>query len=371
MYKRKKFLGGLRVLLFVLFGMLLGICSTCYANVSEEYVDNMLTTFGNTMVVSSFQPKKRNSFLNHNIEHVNTIVEIINTYLEEKNLQNATDRNIVFGVLSSSQSKASISVFIANNGSPNYIENLDFIVAKFPSTASFYKYFDNKTDVIYVFYINLSINTTNETITDITKGSEYIINNKTQYSINFTQDNYANFTYDSEHITLYSPNVYCAGLPNIYINQNNNITPAFLMNTNGNYTIPVEPDDPEQPSGDSPSIDNTGNITNNSGDITGSIDLSGIQQGIGNIQNQISGDTQKVIENQNQNTEKIVGAINNANENYWGSDDDLNGEQQEEEIENNLNNIIKNVSGELSQNEVIQQLERSRSRLFKFFQGKT
>lgn len=89
--------------------------------------------------------------------------------------------------------------------------------------------------------------------------------------------------------------------------------PSYQGNTNfwgffNNYVLLSEPQ-LEEPSGDTPSNSVLGNITTPSGDNGGNINLQPIQTGIENIQNQISGDTQKVIENQNQNTETIVNTI--------------------------------------------------------------
>lgn len=86
-------------------------------------------------------------------------------------------------------------------------------------------------------------------------------------------------------------------------------TPKLLL-TNYIDNTSSEPENPDT------SVDTgeTGTIKNNSGDKTGSIDLSGIQSGINNVQNQISGDTQKVIDNQNENTQGIINALSGETE---------------------------------------------------------
>lgn len=67
---------------------------------------------------------------------------------------------------------------------------------------------------------------------------------------------------------------------------------------------------PDIPSGEIiPDTGNTGQITNNSGETTGSIDLSGIQNGIGTVNQSINNQGQSIIKNQNQNTEQIVNTI--------------------------------------------------------------
>lgn len=83
-----------------------------------------------------------------------------------------------------------------------------------------------------------------------------------------------------------------------------------LNNYNGQtyYDFYPKPE-PEEPSGDSPGIGTgtTGTITNSSGDTTGKVDLSGIESGIGNINQN--------IDKTNQKLDGISGEIGKLNEN--------------------------------------------------------
>ena len=162
---------------------------------------------------------------------------------------------------------------------------------------------------------------------------------------------------------LKSNNIMACGIQIGYANNDMNTNPTStsgkkaVMFTNkvGNFTFPA----PDLPSGDTSGEtggeSTTGQITNPSGEVTGQIDLTNIENSLTNIENKIpsSGD--------------ISIAVGQATANYWGNSGDLSGEKQQQEIEGNLNNLMQTISGELTQNEVIQQLERSRSRVFKLF----
>lgn len=163
----------------------------------------------------------------------------------------------------------------------------------------------------------------------------------------------------------------------VYTNWNGNtfFTPQITYLLRSLYdggSVPVDPDIPED-------TGNTGEITDNNGDVTGQIDLSGIQNGIGNINQSINNqgqaiidnqntNTQSIIDNQNQNTQATVNAINNANENYWGGEDDLNEEEHNQEIEGNVNNLTDNVSGELAKNEIVKMLDEAEKGFIAKFQ---
>ena len=73
---------------------------------------------------------------------------------------------------------------------------------------------------------------------------------------------------------------------------------AFWGRVN-NFVLLSDPQ--EEPSGDSSTNSGLGYITNPSGENGGNINLQPIQNSLNNIQNQISGDSQKIIDNQNLN----------------------------------------------------------------------
>lgn len=58
-----------------------------------------------------------------------------------------------------------------------------------------------------------------------------------------------------------------------------------------------------------PGDGSSGTITDNNGQVTGSIDLSGIENGIKDVQNQISGDTQKIVNSISGESQKLINTI--------------------------------------------------------------
>lgn len=144
----------------------------------------------------------------------------------------------------------------------------------------------------------------------------------------------------------------------------------FKSSYNGSYTgyyrlndyydiqpEPEIPDNPENP--DNPDIPggsgNTGNITNPSGESTGKVDLSGIENSLNNIENKIptSGD--------------IKDSQVQGNKEFWGNTDDIDPEDFENELENNFNGIMENLSGELTQNQIFESLQGAENGFLNFF----
>lgn len=92
--------------------------------------------------------------------------------------------------------------------------------------------------------------------------------------------------------------------------------------------------------------------------------LDNIQTGIGNVNNN--------LENIQQNmptSGDIAGATTQGNKDYWGNSEDLNGENQEELIEDKVDELIENVSGDLNKNEIFGILQTYENKLFGSFTG--
>lgn len=364
MYKRKKFHGGLKVLLLLLFTMLLGMFSTCYAETNNLTPSNHMTPAIAKEIVDYLCDNNVYSSINSGKQYVMNSYRQMADYEQFANLWNSSGIEEHCDVLEQ-------CIFIARingNGEPrlfvafvnNTIGNeLPYLLLENGNSSYQRKYFYrddlgnkiNGTGYWISFFDTGTVSIkTDEALT--TAGNTIIATGTNYWNLN------DNILYYKFLFTYHFPG---------YIYYSN----AWRRNDASTVLeyIPesTEPENPDNP------IDtgNTGTITNNSGDKTGQIDLSGIQAGIGNINNSINNQGQAIIENQNQNTEAIVNAVNGANENYWGNENELDGEEQQEEIENNLNVIMKNMSGELTRNEVMQQLERSRSRIFKFLFRRT
>lgn len=300
---KKKYLGSLKLLLVPLFIMLFATCSTCYANVSEEYVNYSINLLRDsyTNSTSSIQNNLRNYLNNLTSEQRFYIFNTINNYLMTNNLSNINDYNIIF-IARYISSSYRLDCLIFNNTVPNNYENLGFFLWS-SSQVCMYKNISS-SDVFY--QIRFIINN----ITDNTFYTHTI-----NSSNNFLNGQFSFYEFNSEHSVLTLKNIACCGLPGGYcylpFNSTSSTIPIILKDLNGNY----KPTTPQEPSGDIP-IDtgNTGIITNNSGETTGSIDLSGIQNGLGNINQSINTQGQAIIDNQNQNTQSIIDNQNNNTE---------------------------------------------------------
>lgn len=292
MEHKKKYLGGLKVFLSLLFIMLLSMYSTCYASISDDYLTyslNQLKTFNGSY--SSVLTHCIDVCLTNKTELLSNLINFEN----QNNLTGLKDVNYSFFISSVERNSAGFYIVISNAGAgTNYLNFIELY-------NNYITAHENDNSKIYCYEIRVG-NTSN------------YIGYYTPYILGYgqlTSYTRSNYSINNDNDVLTMSTIACAGLPAVYWRYNfsssGTVYPVILVDSQGNFI--VEELEPEEPSGDSPSIDTTGTITNSSGDTTGTIDLSGIQQGIGNIQNQISGDTQKAIDNQNQNTETIVNTI--------------------------------------------------------------
>lgn len=359
---KKKYLGKLSLFYGLLFCLLLGFSSTSYAYMSKEYLDYGIETLSNNLITqtSSYQSTMRNILnviKNHEASKTRILTEI-NNNLDNLGLADLNDINIIGTAYDNDSSYLKFKIFICNNTAPGSHTELDHYLIK---TGYMYPYSRTTTDFLY--YIEFNCRLSNGIPEFQTFSS------KTLSGTSRTSVYWGNIGFSSSSDTiLISTNVFCAGVPGGFayspLNSSTNIVPVILQDLNGNYKIPTP--DPEEPSGDY-TPGGTGTITNNSGDTTGKIDLSGIQNQLGTINNNINDGVDNIIGNQNQNTEAIVGAINNSNENYWGSDEDLDGEEQEDFISDSFDIIVGSVSGELVSNPVFNHLESVEGVFLGFF----
>lgn len=341
--KRKKYHGGLKVLFSLLFIMLLGMYSSCYA------VDYSLP-FSQTEV------DQINNFYNFNY----TLSDYNLAYQKLKEKYPTLTKLNIFFVSKPEYVSTEYLIMAPNNGTFN--NELLYTCIRPPDGTS-YNFFglflrESAQSGWGTGWISiLSTNSNNKaTIKEInTVGENVFYTNKTQQQP--TIENYI----------LTSPLILTTIRTQSFYYRDVNYNPAISVFSSNFITLDGDPE-PEEPSGDVGT--GTGTITNPSGEVTGQIDLNGIENGIIDVKNTISGEGQAIRENDNKNTEEIVNAINNSNENYWGSDDDLTGEEQEENIEENLNELMENLEENLTQSEVIQALESGEAGFLNFFRNK-
>lgn len=281
---KKKYLIGFYISLLMLFVLLLGALSTCYASVSNESVQYYLDTiYDHSTFSSSYSFKTYLNNYKSNEANITDLTNKINTFLTNSGYENLNERNMIcfFYVY---DSYFYIYFTFSNCSAPNGYDDLAFLNV---SASTFSNY--NVGDKILIYRTGIWRNGTilnpTTTVETTSAGTNYTAYNNqinTEISV-YTSDNFVG-----------------TGLPSVYYNN----YPVILKNTYGNFEI--EEPEPEIPSGDTST---TGTITNNSGETTGKIDLTNIENGIIDIRNQISGDTQNVINNLNENTNKIINSI--------------------------------------------------------------
>ena len=174
-------------------------------------------------------------------------------------------------------------VFICNNTFGH--DGLDFLYIKKSYGTGYTYYYKNSSDNVFVpcFWIK--------------NDGTFAFDNSFSGS---TIDNYGG----NDRLTINSNKSYIVNnfilttvkTASFYYYDNNKYIPV-LNNYNGFYyydMYPKEPDIPAEPSGDTGTGGTTGIITNPSGDTTGKVDLSGIEQGIGAVKDAVNNVTNTI-----------------------------------------------------------------------------
>lgn len=280
----KKKAGYGALLLVLLFTMLLGICSTCYAEDNiwllddsdyfEWYYDYLLN---NSNLNSTYKTRIQNigkssfgaSFYN-----------AWNSAMINKGFSNCLYTNCAI-ISRQTSSNLAFLLILHNAGSPGVLDLGflylwgDYVYGTYPNSGN-----------IYLLKItidsngNIISNNTFETVSNTSSGSSQ-----------------GSYSFNDDHSVLTLQNSGFAGIPQGYTKSdyiNGNAQTVIFSSIGGNF-IPSD-SQPENPSGDSSGDigGNTGTITNPSGDITGNIDLSGIENGITNINNNLNNIENKI-----------------------------------------------------------------------------
>lgn len=296
---KKKYLGTSKLLFLLLSILLLGLFSTTYANsdvfteintmspfIMEqiiEKIDNASSLYQNSSTpISNFNSFKNN----YDIEQV---CSAFNNFFSDKSIDYFENCSMIITIY---DSKFTLRVSQNNN---SHHETYPFIQiwARSSTETDFNYVSSNGTTINDKPYYMVTFNT-NGTLSFISTSAPYSRIGEVYGQSTTFVDSIINCPYFISFNSIQNSVCY-------YKNGNN----AGFWGFVDNIVLLSEPQ-PEEPSGDSGGL---GYITTPSGDNGGSINLQPIQQGLTDIQNQISGDTQKVIENQNQNTQTIVNAI--------------------------------------------------------------
>lgn len=309
-----------KLIFFMSLILILILGTSSQASVSDDYMNYIWTNLENNSDFNKTGNYNTNfkSYLQRlTSEQKNSVKTKINQYLSSNNL-NYEDINLNVFLIDDSEVTFHIYFVFSNNTAPNN-NDLGYLELKRNNINDTRLYVKNNNSIIKFLDVKVTNynNSFRFTVYDLHNlGSNGLIINlgKTAYSENTE--------------IFYSSNISCYKLTQVAyigypISSSSNEKTRFLRNYSaylnlgdGAY-IPQEPDKPDEPSGDipdKPSGDNTGTT----------IDLSNIENGIGNINNSINEQGQNIINNQNQNTDKIIANQNQNNQQVTDRLDDIN-----------------------------------------------
>lgn len=296
------------LLLMLVLGLQVIFCSTSYAYMTLDYLDYGLETLKDNWVSSnsSIQSGRRTdltAFFNDSTAKLQ-LLQAFNNQLDTWGIPNVSDRNIICVFQWSSSAGNRLKILVCNNSFPGQYDNLDFYLL---TNNKLYAYSNNSTDIIYQYNVTFSRNASTNLIT-LSNFEPYTLPADQYCSLELGTTSFTSDTLTVLNVT----NLFCCGLPGGFAHyplnntSSDNIIAVILKDANGNYQIPS----PEPtPSGDSGDYIPSGTITNPSGEVTGNIDLTGIENGLTNIQNQISGDSQKIINTISGETQKVINTL--------------------------------------------------------------
>lgn len=356
-----------KLIFFMSLILILILGTTSQATISKEYMNYIWTNLENNTDFNNIGNYNTNfkSYLKQlTVEQKNSVKTKINQYLSANNL-NYEDINLNTFLSYDAETTFVIYFVFSNNTAPN------------------------NNDLGYLEIKNDSYNTTRLYIKDNDKIIKYLKITVAYYknSLHFTLNNFAEINSNGISIKLgktaysenteifYSSNISCYKLTQVayigYPITADNETTRFLRNysayisTNDGAYIPKEPD--------INSGDNTGGSTGGSsgGGNTGTttVDLSKVENGIKDINNNLKNIENKIPTSGDIKNSTTSGVID-ANNQYWGTSGDLNGEKEQEEIKDIINGAMENVSGELSKNKVFKALENAEKGFFDLFKNK-
>lgn len=384
MYKRKKSHGGLKVLLLLLFITLSGMYSTSYAVVSgqmnsnrakyifdyiyKETISDYPTMSMNWGVYTSNPSENASSWSyttkqsmavnngNYNETNINQFTQVFNQADNSINGGLGVE-HYIFIPCYSNDGTTYIYCFPNNNGIGNELPHIRLFFTYYSSNAFTLKVdYDSSLGNYGAFLIMVKYSGVTASSTKYSNAPYYFLNRKSTNINVFEKWNNSSTTYYTKF------NIVSLRNQSFYSNSNNlNIASFDSLNTFSPYILKTFYEEEEPEPTVMPTVVPTTPIPTPSGG--GGIDYTNQLNNINNSINTQGQNIQNAINNQGQ---AIANAIDNANENYWGSEEELTGEEQEEQIEENINDLMENISGELTNSEIMQQLERSRSGLFRF-----
>lgn len=322
MERKKKYHGGL-FLFFATLCALLFINTFSYASeyISQDYIDYCFDTlsqsgnFGNNQATYVTALNKVNR---------TQVYQTINSYIENAGLTWVQDRNLI--VLVKTNNVYGPDIYFTFSNVSSAPDDIGFLyLSYYDSSVQFGSYqgtiYYTKVTLEYISSANRFNMYWNSSMSYSTspRVSKILTSN-----FNYTQNNTNTFFLYLRNCAVASPTAIIYSKYPLNNSANIDIS-SFLRNYSGDgYYFINNNNDDNNNSGDSSS---TGTITNPSGDITGQIDLSGIEQGIGDINNNLnnienkipsSGDMQNIISGEvskitNTLTDSADNTIDNTN----------------------------------------------------------
>ena len=285
-----------KLIFFISLMLILILGTSSQAVVSEEYMNYIWTNLENNTDFNNSGSYNTNfkSYLQQlTSEQKNSVKIKINQYLYANNL-NYEDINLNVFLNYDAEVTFNIYFVFSNNTAPNN-NDLGYLEIK-NNSSSFTRLYVKDNDGI-IKYLKVKVAYYKNSL-------HFTVSNFQELSSNGLTINLGKTAYSENTQTFYSSNISCYSFIQVayigYPISSTAETARFLRNysayinkDDGAY-IPKEPDKPPQPSGDTGTGGTTGTITNPSGDTTGKVDLSGIEQGIGAVKDAVNNVTNTI-----------------------------------------------------------------------------
>lgn len=310
---KKKYHGGLKLLLVLLFTMLLSMFSTCYAVVSTEYIQYTLETLKENADFGQYSSTYK-TLLDYHLNNngfITSLTNEINSFLNSQSVSSITDYNTVT-FTNANSSYLYVTYIFSNCTAPNEISNLGYLRFAYNQGEGRYyvSCYGESSDKIYTFSIRFQ-NNYNKSYAYVNKS--YITPNIG--NVNLTDYiSLGTYSFNNDLTTFTSNNIACYGLPVAYIPYPitalySNPYGLILLDSNGNYQPATpEPEPDPEPSGDTP-VNPSGEGGGSSGTIDYTNQLNNINTSIDNVNNSV----QEVKEQISGDIQKITNSIDNLN----------------------------------------------------------
>lgn len=360
-------------------------CGGCVqANITQEYIEYTFNHFQNISGLGSYQGNANNILKTLTSSDYNFYTTYLNQVLKENELSKLKNINLIT-LFNSNANTVNIYFIFSNVSVPNGIDNLGYLKLSRTVNAGVLNFSCYGDDEDYIYYVKLNITSSShngfETVKKMNNSSTEVTST---YYLAYSSLN-------DENSVLTISNVACMQIQAIYyhvpfttsgttITYSGFIKGLYVSEDDPGYYISTssgDTSDSETSGGDNGDSDTTGN-TGDSGNTSGTTttDLSKVETGITNINQNIDKTNEKLdeisgkIPTSGEIKDATKNGVINGNTSYWGDSEDLNGDNQETQIENGINDILADFSGDLGNNSIFKILEIAELGLIDILQGK-